>query len=300
MKTLEPWQVTEIIHRRIRGWSAYKLGKKYGVSARHIRRTFSRFNLAGPPARIGPCGPKRQPITAKEVEAVSEAYELYRHGALNLERDLRLGMGIRISHNRIHEILLQLKKAKKHRAKSQRRKWVRFERYKSNSLWHTDWTQIGNEWLIAYIDDASRFVTGWGLFKNANTANSILVLERAIAAYGVPKAMLTGRDIQFHITRQKGCEEPEPSEFDRYLKVHKIKHILARVNHPQTNGKVERLFGTVKQKRKEFASLEELFHWYNDIRPHMSLRQDVLETPAQAFLRKMGKKKKMTVEMVVR
>ncbi len=295
MKTLEPWQLAEIRHRRNWGWSAYKLGKKYGVSARHIRRLLGQGR-----SKLLPCGRKPQPATAKEVEAVSEAYDCYHHGALNLERDLRLGMAIHISHNRIHEILLQLKKARKSCKKAKRRKWVRFERYKSNSLWHTDWTKIGGEWLIAYIDDASRFVTGWGLFKNANTANSILVLERAIASYGVPKAMLTGRDIQFYVSKQKGRKEPEASEFDKYLKARKIKHILARVNHPQTNGKVERLFGTVKQKRKEFGSLEELFHWYNQVRPHMSLRQDVLETPAQAFLRKMGRKKKMTVEMVVR
>ena len=298
MKTLAPGQVTEIIHRRNWGWSAYKLGTEYGVTARHIRRIISCFDGAKP--RLRPCGRKPQPATAKEVEAVSEAYDLYHHGAINLERDLRLGMGIQISHNRIHEILLQLKKAKKNFKKAKRRKWVRFERYKSNSLWHTDWTKMGYEWLIAYIDDASRFVTGWGLFKNANTANSILVLERAIAEYGEPKAMLTGRDIQFYVSRQKGRKEPELSEFDKYLKAHKIRHILARVNHPQTNGKVERLFGTVKQKKKEFGSLEELFHWYNQVRPHMSLRQDVLETPAQAFLRKTSRKKKMTVEMVVR
>ena len=298
MKTLEPWQVTEILHRRNWGWSAYKLGKKYGVSARHIRRVIRSFNGVIPMMRL--CGRKPQPITAKEFDAVSEAYELYHHGALNLERDLRLGMGIKISHNRIHEILLQLKKAKKSFKKAKRRKWVRFERYKSNSMWHTDWTKMGDEWLIAYIDDASRFVTGWGIFKHATTANSILVLERAIAAYGIPKSMLTGRDVQFYVSKRKDCKEPEASEFDNYLNAHKIKHILARVNHPQTNGKVERLFGTVKQKKTEFDSLEALFHWYNDVRPHMSLRQDVLETPAQAFLRKMGKKKKMSVEMVVR
>lgn len=298
METLDLWQVIEIIRRRGWGWSAYKLGKKYGVSARHIRRITSKFSLSAPEMR--PCGRKPQPITAKELDAVSEAYETYHHGALNLERDLRLGMDIKISHNRIHEILLQLKKAKRSYKKAKRRKWVRFERYKSNSLWHTDWTKIGKENLIAYIDDASRFVTGWGLFKHATTANSILVLERAVATHGVPKAMLTGRDIQFYVSKQKGRKEPEASEFDKYLKVHNIKHILARVNHPQTNGKVERLFGTVKQKRKEFSSLEELFYWYNQVRPHMSLRQDVLETPAQAFLRKMGKKKKIAVQMVVR
>ena len=37
------------------------------------------------------------------------------------------------------------------------------------SLWHTDWYQIKDDrwkgkWLIAYLDDASRFVVGYGVF----------------------------------------------------------------------------------------------------------------------------------------
>ncbi|MFH1094786.1 MAG: IS481 family transposase, partial [Candidatus Micrarchaeota archaeon] len=75
--------------------------------------------------------------------------------------------------------------------------------------------------------------------------------------------MLTGHDTQFCAVRPKDQRQPKPSEFQLYLKSHGIKHILARVNHPQTNGKVERLFGTIKQKRKEFPSLEAQFHWYN-------------------------------------
>lgn len=297
MKTLEPWQVTEIIHRRNWGWSAYKLGKKYGVSARHIRRTLSRFR-AGPPAQIGPCGRRPKPITAKEIRAVSEAYDRYHVGAVRL-RDIMAKMEVDISKRRIHQILRTLKLAKRSYKKSKRRSWVRFERYNSNSLWHTDWTQIGRMHLIAYIDDASRFVTGWGLFQHATTANSLLVLERAIAAYGAPKAMLTGHDIQFCTSQKRGHKPPAPSEFQDYLKAHGIKHILGRVNHPQTNGKVERLFGTIKGKRKEFPSLEAQFHWYNQVRPHMSLKEG-LETPAEAYVRKMRVKKKMSVEMVVR
>ena len=298
MQTLEPWQITEIIHRRNWGWSAYKLGKKYGVSARHIRRLLAQYARQGPPRQMGPCGPRPRAITAKEVETVSDAYEVYHTGAVRL-RKILADKGMKISHRRIHQILRKLKLAKRSYKKAHRRKWVRYERHKSNSLWHTDWTKIGRQWLIAYLDDASRFVVGWGLFDHANMANSILVLERAVAAYGAPKAILTGHDSQFCAVQPKHKKRPEPTEFQRYLKTHGIKHILARVNHPQTNGKVERLFGTIKGKRKEFPSLEAQFHWYNQVRPHMSLK-DELETPAEAYVRKMRSKKKMSIEVVVR
>lgn len=66
-----------------------------------------------------------------------------------------------------------------------------------------------------------------------------------------------------------------------------IRQILSRVNHPQTNGKVERFFGTVKAKMGEFETIGDLMEWYNMKRPHMSLNLDVIETPYQAFVRKM-------------
>jgi putative transposase len=64
-------------------------------------------------------------------------------------------------------------------------------------------------------------------------------------------------------------------------------HILARVNHPQTNGKLERFHGEIKRKQKWFESIDNLIHWWNYTKPHMSLDWDNLETPAKAFVRKM-------------
>jgi len=43
-----------------------------------------------------------------------------------------------------------------------------------------------------------------------------------------------------------------------------IKHILGRVHHPQTYGKIERWFGTYKQEFDErFSSLNEFIDYYN-------------------------------------
>ena len=70
-----------------------------------------------------------------------------------------------------------------------------------------------------------------------------------------------------------------------------IRQVLGRVHHPQTNGKIERFFKTVDDKIGEFkdegGGLDELIEWYNEKRPHMALNLDALETPHQAFIRKM-------------
>jgi len=67
------------------------------------------------------------------------------------------------------------------------------------------------------------------------------------------------------------------SEFKDHLEMHGIRPILARVKHPQTNGKMERFFGEYKRHRPAFSSFDEFINWYNN-RPHGSLNFQSLET----------------------
>ncbi|MCD6369955.1 MAG: hypothetical protein J7L63_00440, partial [Thermoplasmata archaeon] len=55
--------------------------------------------------------------------------------------------------------------------------------------------------------------------------------------------------------------------------------------HNQT-GIIERFFQTYAKHRHAFSTKDEFLHWYNCVRPHMSLNLDVLETPEKAFYRK--------------
>ena len=76
--------------------------------------------------------------------------------------------------------------------KRNRRKWVRFERTYSNSMWHTDWKQLDDgRWFLCYQDDASRFITSHGVFAKATTENALAVLSEAIAKHGRPASILT-------------------------------------------------------------------------------------------------------------
>lgn len=73
----------------------------------------------------------------------------------------------------------------------------------------------------------------------------------------------------------------------QHLVSRKVNHILGRVYHPQTNGKIERFYEAFPSKMMYFESIEELITWYNTKKPHMSLNWDELETPIQAFYRKV-------------
>ena len=165
--------------------------------------------------------------------------------------------------------------------------WIRYERKHSNSMWHTDWTLLDDgRWFITFEDDASRKIMSWGIFDNATSEHSVEVLKKGIENNGKPREMLTGRDTQFYVNEAKDKEQGK-TVFQIFLEEQGIKHIIGRVNHPQTNGKRERFFGTAKSKLHEFKSMDDLIRWYNNVRPHMSLDFDNLETPSQAFVRKM-------------
>ncbi|HXG06773.1 MAG TPA: hypothetical protein VNI77_05540 [Nitrososphaera sp.] len=59
------------------------------------------------------------------------------------------------------------------------------------------------------------------------------------------------------------------TEVEQFPITNDIRHILARIAHPQTNGKLERVYGEVERKLHLFKDIHELVHWYNHIRPRI-------------------------------
>jgi len=180
--------------------------------------------------------------------------------------------------------------------KNRRRKWVRYERTYSNSMWHTDWKLLDDRrCIICYQDYASRLIVHYGIFENATGYNAITVLREAIDKHGRPASILTDHGYQFY-ANQSEYKTKGASEFEKELVKLEIKHILARVNHPQTNGKLERFHGEIQRKQKWFDTTDELVHWYNYTKPYMSLDWDNLETTAKAFVRKMPEKRTRVID----
>ena len=284
---LDPVKVEWIVRQKEKGVRNREIAGPMKVSVRRVQELWSAYRTAGILPELKRPGRRRIEPSKEEVSLVAKAYAEYRRGALVLERVIEVIYGKRIPHNRIHRVMRSMGLAKEEPRKQVRKKWIRYERKYSNSLWHTDWTLIeGTGWMIAYLDDASRFIVGWRLFPEATSEHSVEVLKEAIRAHGRPASILSDRGTQFYVNeteeREKGA-----TVFEKYLVENGIRQILSRVNHPQTNGKVERFFGTVKAKMREFETVGDLIEWYNMKRPHMSLNLDVIETPYQAFIRKM-------------
>lgn len=264
------WIVKEVERRSLGVWT---IAHVQNISERHVRRVAKKFKNKEPEFKKP--GRKPKEITDEEKEIVLQAYNEIRASATMIEQYLD-EKGIHVGHNRIHRILLEAKLAKEEHRKKNRRKWVRYERKHSNSLWHTDWFEFKGKQCIIFIDDASRFIPCHGEFANANTENSLIIFRRGLR-YGIPRQVMSDHGTQFEL------------QFLEELKKAGSKHIKARVKHPQSNGKAERAIQTIKKLWNELGSFDNAVKHYNFKKPHMSLTNGKLRTPYRAFMEKLRK-----------
>jgi len=292
MKKLNQQKIRWIIDQIDKGKrSTYRIAKTQQITPRWARELHRRFHKIHRYPYPKKSGRKPKPISEEEKKIVLKVRQHHPLSAVTLEKILD-EQGIHIGHNRIHKILKNEGLAKDEPHKQRRRKWIRYERKYSNSLWHVDWFEEHQEQIILFEDDASRFITGYGVFSNANMENSKQVLHQAINNYGIPKQMMTDHGTQFTSLPRETCQDPKQNMFQQLLKQYRILHIKARVKHPQSNGKVERVGQTIQQLKKHFQSWERTVYYYNFERPHSSLENGHLRTPYEAFLDKMRENKK--------
>jgi transposase InsO family protein len=153
-----------------------------------------------------------------------------------------------------------------------------FERATPNQMWQSDifTFRLGGRYayLIAFMDDYSRFIVGADLFRSP-TANAVIEVYRVAAGeYQPPKEMLTDNGRQY--TSWRGT-----SRFEAELKKDHVAHFKSRPHHPMTLGKVERFWSTIWQDflvRAQFESFdsarERIKLWikhYNHRRPNQGI-----------------------------
>jgi transposase InsO family protein len=67
-----------------------------------------------------------------------------------------------------------------------------------------------------------------------------------------------------------------------------VEQILSGRRHPETNGKLEKLFDIIETGlSRGIPSIAECVYWYNCERPHGALNLERAETPSEAYYRKL-------------
>jgi transposase InsO family protein len=229
-------------------------------------------------------GRPTKPFDNWEIELVKEAYEKYRVSADTLQRLIERDYKKHIGHNRINKILIYLGYAKRKNFKDIRKKnWKRYERRHSLTAVHIDWHYFKGIWIFVVVDDASRKILALIESNKESTDNSILGMEIALK-HGQIKQCISDHGSTFTSNFIDA-----KSRFREYLISKSIKPILCRIRHPRSNGKVEKWFQVYDRHRKAYKTAEEFLFWYNDLKPHKALNFEELETPSQAFIRKLKK-----------
>jgi len=134
----------------------------------------------------------------------------------------------------------------------------RFERERCNELWQTDFkgdfalTGGGRCWPLTILDDHSRFLIAE--IAKPGTGGVFESFQPVFEQFGLPDSVLSDNGTTF-----RGYHGGF-SQFERRLMELDILPIHGRIRHPQTQGKVERLHGTMEIELltdKAFSDLQE-------------------------------------------
>ena len=219
-------------------------------------------------------GPDPNDVEAKRDEAIRAEWEKQRGlGPSQIRNQLRR-QGIRVS---VHTVRRVMEDAGYRPPKVERREHTgEYEAVRPGQLWHMDFLHrfihTQKVFLLAFIDDFSRYVPGWAL-DDAERADAVIAaFEAAVARHGKPEAVMSDGGSAFW--SWKGS-----SRFTRILEEYGIDQLIATT--PQLNGKSEVFNANIQKElfnRVIFADVADLrrhlgphFHWYNHHRTHHAL-----------------------------
>lgn len=167
---------------------------------------------------------------------------------------------------------------------------IRFEASLPNECWQADFTH----WRLAdgrdaeiliWLDDHSRYIVSITAHRPVTGAIVLATFRTACTRHGHPQSTLTDNGFVF-TTRHRGAANALETELARLG----IAQKNGSPNHPQTQGKVERLNQTLKKwltpKPRATtltalqAQLDAFAHHYNHDRPHQALND---HTPATTY-----------------
>ncbi|NIV48148.1 MAG: DDE-type integrase/transposase/recombinase [Gammaproteobacteria bacterium] len=222
----------------------------------------------------------RGQCTALEQKIVAHRREHPERGVRRIRDDLRRDEALEVSAEKVRTVVneagLGNPPPTPHRRGPQIR---RFERSCPNAMWQIDiftfqLKRMYPVYLIGIIDDHSRYLVGWGLFRQQNAEAVLEVLKGAIGQWGAPREILSDNGRQFVAWRGQ-------SRFQKVLQSQGVQHVRSAPQHPMTLGKIERFWQTIWREflaEAVFASfadacqrLDHWIHYYNHQRPHQGI-----------------------------
>ena len=269
---------TWIIRKRLQGWSVTEICSSAKISRDMFYRWWNRYQAEGKdgPKEKAKGRPKSSVVEEALKNKVIKLRERYEWGPRKIAGCLKR-KGYVIDNNQAYRIIREA--GLNRPITSPRKTWgtKRFQREHCNSLWQADFKLCNDDiWMISYLDDRSRFITGSVKIWSPTGENAMLLLDRAVKRYGVPKQILTDQGTQFKPARG------ETSAFDLHCAELGIEHITASVRRPTTCGKIEAFHKAYELESHLFKEHWSFIRYYNYTRPHEGIGY---LTPAEIYLK---------------
>jgi len=252
------------------------------------RRQYQEGGVAGICRRASSISVRRQ-CTTLEERILAHRRKHPEHGVRRIRDELRRTEGLAVSAEKVRTVVNEAGEG--HPPPQPRRRPAhvrRFERPLPNALWQIDiftfqLKRMYRVYLVGIIDDHSRYLVGWGLFRQQGAEAVLEVLKGALGQWGAPREILSDNGRQFVAWRGE-------TRFQKVLKQQGIGHVRSAPHHPMTLGKIERFWQTLWREflsEAVFASfadacqrIDHWVHYYNHQRPHQGIAGAV---PADRF-----------------
>jgi transposase InsO family protein len=271
---------------------------KYGYSRQHLHRLLARYRAGGIDAvdaqsRRPQSNPRatsaevRRVIVELRLQLTSDGLDA---GPVTIAWHLTEGGHTAPSTSTIRRILHTAGLIEPEPRKRPRSSYRRFEASQPNECWQSDFTH----WRLAdgtdteilnWLDDHARFLLGCTAHAPVTGDTVVQTFLAAGNQHGLPAATLTDNG-RVYTARFGGGK----NAFEYLLSALHITQKNGSANHPQTQGKVERLHQTQKrwlarqppaQTLADLqAQLDQFRDLYNNRRPHRALGR---ATPAAAY-----------------
>ena len=285
------------------GRSQGEVARAYGVSQGWVSRLVARYQAEGeaafePRSRRPKTSPGAISSTTAEL-IVGLRKELAGRGLdagpQTICWHLEHSHGIRVPATTVSRYLTRAGLVTPDPAKRPRSSYLRFAAEQPNQCWQSGFTHCrladGTDTeVICWLDDHSRFVLH--LSAHARVTGPVVTasFRAACAAHGTPASTLTDNGTVC-TARFAGGGRGGRNGLEHELRRLGVKQKNGRPNHPQTQGKIERFWQTLKKwlaaqpQPADLAQIQALLDtfaaYYNRQRPHRSLPHRA--TPATAY-----------------
>lgn len=266
------------------GFTRGAIARELGIAIATLDRWVDNYRASGEaglhdqPTGPRPEKPRLSPAVTEQILEIKKENPSF--GVKRISQWLRrlffLEASAETVRTRLHEAQLMNKPTPPRRRNMTRPRF--FERATPNQMWQSDifTFRLGGKYayLIAFLDDYSRFVTAADLFRSPTAQAVIEVYRQGVGEFQPPKEMLTDNGRQY--TTWRGT-----SRFEAELKKDRVAHFKSRPHHPMTLGKIERFWATIWQEFLERAQFESFdaareriklwIKYYNHKRPHQGI-----------------------------